>query len=224
MKPLIGVTASPSLSKDGTSRVATLGTYYLEAVRAAGGLPVLLFDGENEAEALAARLDGLLLTGGDDVDPALFGEENCGSRDIDARRDALEIDCVRAFAAAGKPVLGICRGIQMLAVGLGGDLWQDIPSQTGIPHAFGSRHQIAIRPETFLHRILGTEATVNSTHHQAVRRLPQGFLAAAASPDGMIEAIADASGRRLWGVQFHPERLLAEQPAMVGIFRLLTAK
>ena len=82
MKPLIGVTASPSLSKDGTSRVATLGTYYLEAVRAAGGLPVLLFDGENEAEALAARLDGLLLTGGDDVDPALFGEENCGSRDI----------------------------------------------------------------------------------------------------------------------------------------------
>ncbi len=222
MKPLIGVTATPTYNERGNCRAAQLNSPYLDAVREAGGIPVMLFDGADEAETLAARLDGLLLTGGDDVDPALFGEENTASRGVDPLRDRLELACLHAFAAAGKPVLGICRGIQLMAVALGGDLWQDLPSQTATPHPFGSRHPIAVRPGSFLQPILGAETIVNSTHHQAIRRVPAGFLVSAAAPDGVLEAMETTDGRPLWGVQFHPERLLTEDPRLVALFRLLT--
>lgn len=220
MKPLIGITMNPD-ARDG-DRIGRIYNFYPEAVREAGGVPVMLFDdGDDDAAVLAARLDGLLLSGGDDVAPARFGQADLGSRGIDDRRDAQEFALVHAFRAADKPMLGICRGIQVLAAALGGTLVQDIPSQLGIPHTFGARHDILVRPGTFLSGILPERAQVNSTHHQAVGDVPPGFLVAATAPDGIIEAMQDASGAPVYGVQFHPERLFREDERMVGLFRLL---
>lgn len=219
MKPLIGVTMNPDTYND--ARIGRIYSTYLDAVREAGCVPVSLFDGDDEAELLAQRLDGLLLSGGDDLDPVLYGQSNMGSRGVDAGRDALEFALTRAFLHTGKPLLGICRGMQVLAAALGGTLIQDIPSQLGIPHPFGQRHDITVRPGTFLADFLPQQAEVNSTHHQSVDRLPQGFLLAAAAPDGVIEAMQEASGAPVYGVQFHPERLFREDERMVALFRLL---
>ena len=219
MKPLIGVTMTPDI-RDG-DRLGRVYSFYLEAVRAAGGLPVMLFDGADESGELAARLDGLLLSGGDDLDPKLFGEENTHSKSVDGRRDALEIALVKAFREAGKPVLGICRGMQAMAVALGGTLWQDIGEQMSTPHPSGKDHEIIVREGTFLSRFLPGRAVVNSTHHQAVRALPHGFMACAVAPDGVVEAMQATGGRRLFAVQFHPERLFSQDRRMLGIFNTL---
>jgi putative glutamine amidotransferase len=219
MKPLIGITMTPD-KKDG-DRLGRIYSFYPEAVRASGGVPVMLFDGEDEAAVLAERLDGLLLSGGDDLDPGLFGEENTHSKSVDSRRDALEIALVHAFCEKGKPVLGICRGIQVMAVALGGTLWQDIKAYTGIPHPSGINHEIIVREGTFLSPFLHERAMVNSTHHQAVRALPRGFMATAVSLDGIMEAMEATDSRKLYAVQFHPERLIQNDLRMLGIFKIL---
>jgi putative glutamine amidotransferase len=221
MKPLIGITMNPD-TKNG-ERFGRIFSFYMEAVRAAGGVPVMLFDGEDEAATLAGRLDGLLLSGGDDMDPALYGEQNLHSKQIDLRRDQLECALLSAFIAAGKPVLGICRGIQVMVAALGGTIWQDIGQQTGIEHLFDCRHDIIVRDGTFLSPFLPERAEVNSTHHQAVRTLPPRFMTSAVSPDGIIEAAEATDGRRLYAVQFHPERLFRQDERMLGIFRPLVA-
>ena len=219
MKPFIGITMNPD-TRDG-DRLGRLYSFYMEAVRAAGAVPVMLFDGAEEAELLSKRLDGLLLSGGDDVDAAMFGEENLHSKGVDPARDSLEAACLAAFIGEGKPVLGICRGIQVMAAALGGTLWQDIEAQTGIAHRFGERHDILVREGSFLSPVLPERVEVNSTHHQAVRALPPRFMVSAMSPDGIIEAMEATDGRKLWAVQFHPERLFRQDERMVGIFRML---
>jgi putative glutamine amidotransferase len=219
MKPLIGITMNPDTK--GGDRIGRLYSFYMEAVRAAGGVPVMLFDGDDEAETLAKKLDGLLLSGGDDVDPALYGEDNLHSNLIDFPRDRLEAACISAFCDAGKPVLGICRGIQVMAAALGGTLWQDIPAQTGMPHPFGISHDVIVRDGTFLSPFLPERVEVNSTHHQSVRTLPPRFMVSAVSPDGIIEAIEATDSRKLYAVQFHPERLFQQDKRMVGIFKVL---
>jgi putative glutamine amidotransferase len=125
---------------------------------------------------------------------------------VDAKRDALEAACVKAFEAQGKPVLGICRGMQVMAAALGGTLWQDIRKQTAIDHGYVT-HPVIVREGTFLSPLLGERCDVNSTHHQAVRTLPTRFMVTAVAPDGIIEAMQATDGRRLYAVQFHPERL-----------------
>lgn len=220
MKPLIGITMTPD-TKDG-DRLGRLYSFYMEAVREAGGVPVMLFDGPDEAPILARRLDGLLLSGGDDADPAMYGEENLYSRGLDEARDGLEAACIPAFSTEGKPVLGICRGIQVMAAALGGTLWQDIKAQTGVEHPYDCRHDILLREGTFLSRFLPERTEVNSTHHQAVRELPPRFMVSAMSPDGVIEAIEAIDGRKLWAVQFHPERLFRADERLIELFRLLT--
>lgn len=220
MKPLIGITMCPD-TKNG-NRLGRLYSFYMEAVRAAGFAPVALFDGEDEAAMLAQRLDGLLLSGGDDIDPGYYGEKNLYSKSIDAPRDGMEAACIAEFCAAGKPVLGICRGIQAMAAVLGGTLWQDIGAQTGIDHPFDVRHDILVRQGTFLAPALPERVEVNSTHHQAVRALPPRFMVSAVAPDGIIEAMEATDGRRLYAVQFHPERLFCDDERMVEIFKVLT--
>ena len=219
MKPLIGITMNPDIREG--DRIGRIYSFYLEAVREAGCVPVSLFDGDDEAELLAHRLDGLLLSGGDDLDPAYYGQSDLGCRGVDSRRDALEFALTHAFLAIGKPLLGICRGMQVLAAATGGTLIQDIPSQLGIPHTYGQRHDIYVRPGTFLADFLPKQVEVNSTHHQSVDRLPPGFLLAAAAPDGVIEAMQAATGAPVYGVQFHPERLYQEDERLVELFRLL---
>ena len=219
MKPLIGITMNPD-TRDG-DRLGRLYSFYMEAVREAGGVPVMLFDGADEAGVLAARLDGLLLSGGDDVDPSLYGQPNTASHSVDAGRDAMEVALLKAFLVAGKPVLGICRGIQLMAAALGGSLYQHIPDELHVPHPFGQRHDMLVRQGTFLSAFLPERVEVNSTHHQAVRALPPGFLTAAVAPDGVIEAMQATDGSAVYGVQFHPERLYQDDARMVELFRLL---
>ena len=177
---------------------------YLNAVRAAGGT--------GEARYLPVpdlSYDGLLLTGGDDIDPSLFGQENRGSRGIDRARDEVELALLGAFCAAGKPVLAICRGHQMVNVWLGGDLIQDLGPELVPFHQKEKGDQVhLIRAEkgSLLHRLYGPVFPVNSSHHQGLGRLGRGLRAAVWSEGGVIEAVEHES-LPLISVQFHPERM-----------------
>ena len=222
-KPLIAVTASHQYGEKVPGQ-ACLGLQYLEAVEANGGIAVLASGREQMAEALARRVDGLLLSGGCDVAPERFGQENRGSGEADGRRDAFELALCRAMIRLDKPVLGICRGIQVLNVALGGTLIQDIPSWLGIDHPNGTglRHEVRIEPGCFLAPERQGLVRVNSTHHQAVDKLGRGLRAVAFAEAGrVIEAVEAEDGRPVWGVQWHPERLRREDPDMDCIFRKL---
>lgn len=191
---------------------------YDEAVRRAGATPRPLAIEEPAATVLDG-IDGLLLTGGDDVDPALYGEAPHPAYDVsEPGRDAFEIDLVRRALAADIPILAICRGLQVLNVALGGSLIQDIPSEPGpvLQHdAKGSptilAHTIAIAPGSHLASLAGPDTTrgVNSRHHQSIRAVGQGLLVTATSPDGIIEAAEVPTARFCVGVQWHPENFHA---------------
>ncbi|MHC4341988.1 MAG: gamma-glutamyl-gamma-aminobutyrate hydrolase family protein [Planctomycetota bacterium] len=217
-KPVVGLTARtlPLQAARKMRPTETVARSYIEPLEAEGALVLLLPNGEPErAEDYLALLDGLLLTGGDDPHAHLFGEEPHPSIEmVDGRRDRFEIALVRAARASGIPVLGLCRGIQLMNIALGGDIYQDIGDQTGsqVRHSQtrvddGPWHKITVEPESVLGGILGGgERTVNSFHHQACRRLGEGLVASAKSPqDGLIEAMEDPSEAFFVGVQWHPE-------------------
>lgn len=172
---------------------------YTEALSAAGLMPVVTTD-----LSRAAGCAGLLLPGGGDLDPGLFGQENTASRNIDPALDQAELALVRQFA--GKPVLGICRGMQLLNVAYGGDLIQDLP--TAAAHRWEQADQThCIRAEGFLRGLYGGEFRVNSAHHQGVGRLAEGFCVTARADDGVAEAM-ECPQRRVYAVQWHPERMM----------------
>jgi len=187
---------------------------YDAAVRRAGATPRPLALDESPAEVLHG-VDGLLLTGGDDVDPGLYGESPHRTFDVaEPGRDAFEIDLVRRALDGNLPVLAICRGLQILNVALGGTLIQDIPSEPGglLPHdADGPpttlAHTVTVTPGSCLAALVGPDETraVNSRHHQAVRALGHGLVATATSPDGVIEAAEVPAACFCVGVQWHPE-------------------
>lgn len=178
--------------------------HYLAAVRGAGGEPVSGF-----CPAPDLSCAGLILCGGGDLDCALFGQTNQGSNPPDRDRDRAELALFRAFYAAGRPILGICRGMQVINVALGGTLIQDLPQAQRVFHTWGPGdqvHPVACREGTLLHTWYGPLCAVNSAHHQALDRLGEGLRAAAWSESGVIEAV-DLPGFPLLGVQFHPERM-----------------
>lgn len=231
MKTRIGITAFPS-ARDG-SRYATLNENYTRSVRAAGGLPLLLpFDyTPDEAEAALDNLDGLLLSGGGDLLPALYGEEPLRSvHRVCAVYDASELALFAAARRRRMPVFGICRGCQVINVGLGGTLFQDIPSQ--LPDAQGHSpeglamaepyHNVSIcERQSIMAEVFGTDGVrTNSFHHQSARELAAGLRVTARTADGIVEAIE--SSDPAWyvhGVQFHPEAHTRDYPAFVGLFR-----
>ena len=177
---------------------------YETAIRRAGGLPL---GGYCPPADLSCA--GLLLCGGGDADPALYRAENQGSHPPDPARDRAELALIDAFLSAGRPILGICRGLQMLNLALGGALIQDLPPHLAPFHhgAEGDRvHPIRTAPDCFLGRLYGPVLAVNSSHHQAVGRLGEGLVPCAWSEGGVVEA-AEHAGRPLLGVQFHPERM-----------------
>lgn len=235
MRPRIGITAWHRPDKDGLERWEAVRSTYTAAVLAAGGLPLILPIASAESPLLAAYLaavDGLLFSGGEDVDPAHYGERldpRCGA--IDPERDAFELALARAALTRGVPTLGICRGLQLLNVAAGGSLYQDLACRPGTldghdaPHAERRRlaHPVVIRPGSRLHAVLGlTESPVTSTHHQAVKGLAPGFTAGAECPeDGLVEAVEDPSRPFLLAVQWHPERMAGEHPAHLALFRWL---
>ena len=186
---------------------------YDAAIRRAGATPRALAVGESTATALDG-VDGLLLTGGDDVDPALYGEAPHATYDVsEPGRDAFEIDLVRRALAADLPVLAICRGLQVLNVALGGTLIQDIPSEPAptLQHdaegATTLAHTVAVTPGSCLAALIGPDDTraVNSRHHQSVRVPGQGLVVTATSSDGVIEGAEVPAARFCVGVQWHPE-------------------
>jgi putative glutamine amidotransferase len=184
---------------------------YAEQVAAAGGVPVLLPPLPAVAAAVD-RLDGLLLTGGGDIDPGRYGAQpHPRTGRVSVPRDAAELELLGAAAAAGLPVLGVCRGMQLLNVARGGTLCQHLRGDAGhtpAPGTFGS-HPVRVAAGTRLAGILGANGDgvdVPTAHHQAVDRLGEGLVATAWAEDGIIEAVESAAGDRfLLAVQWHPE-------------------
>ena len=231
-RPRIGITAwrraLPTPLGEATD-LYTLGTEYAAAVQAAGGLALIVPHGD-DAEAALDALDGLLLSGGGDVDPRSYGETTVGSKDERLDADRWEVALARAAEARDMPVLGICRGMQVLAVAHGGRLDQEISGRAGHPdmgpmtaaEILGARHSVTIDAASVLGGIYGaTSRTVNTIHHQAV--VDPGDLAVTARDDsGMIEAIETPGRACCIGVQWHPEKLPAEEAgAERGLFRHL---
>ena len=236
--PLIGVTMSTT--PDGVQTKAPprawLNNAYFRAVLDAGGIPLLLpphLDARG-LDALWARLDGILLTGGGDVDPARFGEARHPTvADVSDARDRLEIEVTERAMHDGRPLLAICRGVQVLNVALGGSLHQDIATDVGgaIAHTQTAprdqpTHPVKVMGEgTRLGATLGApDIEVNSMHHQALKRLGRGLRDVAWAPDGIIEGIEITDGHALVvGVQWHPEELTAHDPGARNLFRTLIA-
>lgn len=206
---------------------------YFRAVRDAGGVPFLfpLQSGQEDVELLLERTDGVLFTGGPDVNPLLFGEEiipGCGN--ILPERDSFELALLPAVMERDLPVLGICRGIQTLNIGLGGDIYQDIVSQyhaEGVPLVGHSQkaagavmtHSVYVEKGTLLYDIVNKDRiAVNSFHHQSVRRLAPGIVMAGKSADGLTEAVSRPVSKFFLGVQWHPEHLYTESEDAKKIF------
>ena len=154
------------------------------------------------------------------MDPKWFGETDTQSGAVyDEKRDRMEIGLCRAFAAAKKPVLGICRGIQVINIACGGTIYQDIEGALHLSHPQGEVHEVQLLPDSFLEKIYGAALLVNSFHHQAIRKLAKGFrVAAVVQPAGLIEAIEHET-LPVYGVQWHPERMTgADLPDMRALF------
>jgi putative glutamine amidotransferase len=215
-RPVIGVTLD-SEEPGGYSKLPwyALRQNYSEAVRRAGGLPILLPHEPEEAEAYLDRIDGLVVTGGAfDVDPALFGDSTRHATvKLKTRRTAFELAITKGALARNMPVLGICGGQQLLNVVLGGTLIQHIPDEVkgALAHEqpnvrTEAGHAVRVAKGTMLHRICGSdELDVNSSHHQAVKTVGPGVVVDAVAPDGVIEGIEDPRYRYCLGVQWHPE-------------------
>jgi putative glutamine amidotransferase len=223
--PIIGITSSYTHPDDGKFGAISVGESYVQAVLSAGGLPVIIPVGVSREglRDLFARLDGLLLTGGGDIDPQRFqGLPHPRVYGIDLRRDELEISLAQMAAEARKPFLGICRGIQVINVALGGTLFTDIGDQ----HANALRHDwypdiprnylahpVAVAAGSRLAQILGGEEfEVNSLHHQGLDQVPPALRVVARAPDALIEGVELPGHPFGIGVQWHPEWLQEHTP------------
>ena len=220
MRPLIGLTvghlpSAPSAGRAGGRTLDAADAAYSRAVMSAGGRPVLLpIQDPDGAVDVVSRLDAVILTGGGDVDPTLYGdhpEEPTGG--VDRARDDWESAVLEAACRSQMAVLGICRGCQLLNVALGGSLHQHLPGVTRLDHLEAARrespvHTVSVSPGTRLESLVGSaELEVNSIHHQGLDRLGRSLRPAATAPDGLVEAV-EHTELPLIGVQWHPECLV----------------
>ncbi len=217
-KPLIGLTTTQTHRRSNPPIIGT-NLPYAEAVAAANGLPVLIPNtlADNDLELLLARLDGVLFTGGYDIDPARYGHPPHPTLEgVDAERDRVEIHLVQALARSGKPFFGICRGIQVINVALGGSLYEHLPEQLpGNVHAENHTrprdylaHPVEVMPGSRLAEILDCRSTkVNSLHHLGVRQLGDSLRETAVAPDGLVEGFELPGHSFGLAVQWHPEEL-----------------
>lgn len=226
MKPLIGIASRYLRDKD----MAALSKGYYNGIEASGGIPVIIppLEDMNGFERLLSKLDGLLLSGGPDVAPILYGENPLPEiMEISPERDFSELNLIREGLIRGIPIFGICRGLQILAVAAGGTLYQDIYSQheakllkhsQEAPQWHGT-HKAHIEDNSLLMDIFKTrEILVNSYHHQSIKKVPEGFKVNAIAPDGIIEGMESKSHPFVIGVQWHPEMMWEKHPQMLKLF------
>jgi putative glutamine amidotransferase len=229
-KPIIGISANILVSDTGMER-NYVNNDYVNAVAAAGGVPVIMpIILEDEAiEAQVRGIDGLLLSGGYDVNPLIYGQEPIEKQEY-TRPDIDEHDIKLIMAAykMGKPIFGICRGVQVLNVAFGGTLYQDLSQKDGcyIKHVQNSKrdfagHTVKVIRDTRLHEMFGDKVLTNSFHHQSVKESAPGFEISALSIDGIVEAIEMTGDKLVMGVQWHPECMYVSHPHMLKLFEKL---
>ncbi|NLM16780.1 MAG: gamma-glutamyl-gamma-aminobutyrate hydrolase family protein [Candidatus Riflebacteria bacterium] len=239
-KPVIGVVFADTAKRDSEMRIRTyVSRKYSNALRLSGAIPIYIPctvpETQDEALALAEEYaaiylpmtDGILLAGGEDVHPRFQGEEpQKGLGETNPFRDVFELTIARMAYAQKKPILGICRGIQLIAIALGGKVFQDIASHTEMQHSqntarWGFQHKIKITPGSRLEKIAPKDDVfVNSFHHQAVRECPANFFVSAVTADGLIEAMESAdSDIYCCGVQWHPEETFHSDAFSRAVFK-----
>jgi len=224
LKPVIGISVNispPDDDKRNFSKGVALNylqDYYSRWVEAGGGAAVLLAPTKpvESAGIIIEHLDGIIISGGVDVDPQLYGEANTHSKGCDPDRDRFEIELVLEARRLGKAALGICRGIQIVNVAFGGTLVQDIPSQ--IPNPLHHHrivegeemfHEMELVGDSFFTKVFGvTHNRVNSSHHQSVKEPGEGLRIVAKAGDGVVEAVVSTQDQCIGGIQWHPERML----------------
>jgi putative glutamine amidotransferase len=233
MKPLIGISPTPNEASldHGRFRHYTLSDTYTKAVVAAGGIPVILPAHAESIDDLLDTLDGIIFSGGSDLDSTHWDEEpHPQAYGFDSERDHFELEAIRKAVKRDLPVLGICRGIQAINVALGGTLVQDIPDQ--LPDASQHRqhedgkmrddtsHRVTVQEgENLLYKIHGdTSIDTNSFHHQSIKALGEGLEAIATTDDGVIEAVWNPDMTFGLAVQWHPEMLAENHPEHAAIF------
>ncbi len=213
MKPLIGITADVA-----NTDTQLLKNAYVQAIIQAGGIPIILpACNDEDIPQLLSNLSGLLLSGGNDLNPLLFNEEPHRSLgEVTPSRDVFELALVQRALELDMPILAICRGIQVLSIVCGGEVYQDIVQQhEGTSHQHHQNaprkhpsHSVSVEKGSLLHTIVNHhKLIVNSFHHQSVKKLPPGFRLASIATDGIIEAIESCEHQFVLGVQWHPEEL-----------------
>ena len=231
-RPIIGISGSHNVE----DHQLFIRENYMESVLRAGGLPVLLphFSDEATARDIASRLDGLLLAGGGDVRPSRYGEETipaCG--EPDDQRDVFELLMIQEALKLHMPIFGICRGIQILAVAMGGTLYQDIESQLGIQKQRHSQeppygeavHTVRFAQDGLFARVTGAqEMRTNSMHHQSIKQPGGRLVVEGVSEDGVIEAVRAKDDDGIFAVQFHPEYLSDHSEQAARLFEHLVAR
>ncbi len=236
-RPIIGLLTYQKKAAERARHVVGIMPSYIEAVRLAGGIPILLplLLDEGETQATIQRVDGILMPGGGDVEPRHYnGTHHPTMYSIDPIRDEFEIKAVRYAVQQEKPIFAICRGIQVFNVALGGTLWEDVHSMlpNAIKHDYYKHHSrnhlahtVDVEPNSCLaYHLQSTQVQVNSLHHQGVKELAKEARVTAVAPDGLIEAIEIPGHPFALGVQWHPENLVQDDPAMLRLFKgLVTA-
>lgn len=230
-KPIIGITTF--CKKEPKKTYCSASYNYIAAIGNAGGIPMLipLLGKKNSFSRYIDNIDALVLSGGEDISPLLYGENPTKTiKMINPRRDKWELELFNEAYRRNMPILGICRGIQLIDIAAGGNLYQDIsvqckealghmPIETEVHHLF---HSINIEKESKLFDIFrSTQIDINSYHHQAVKDLAPGFKATARSEEGIIEAIESIDKKFVIGVQWHPEDLIRHHPQFMELFKAI---
>lgn len=235
-KPVIGITPTPMEDQQahGSFTRYAIATTYTEAVEAAGGIPLVIPPQEGNIDAILELVDGVIISGGGDIDPVRYGESDIHEKTygIHAGRDDLELAIAKEAVVRDIPVLCICRGIQILNVALGGTLIQDVPDQypsdiehrqqaSGIPKEEPG-HRVSVTPGSLLERTYGSsEIEVNSFHHQAIKELAPVLGIDGVATDEIVEAVSHRESAWILGVQWHPEMMFRVHPEHLKPFQAL---